>query len=97
MLPLCYASPPMVRHHYLEVDLDVVNVRLGLVPEQGVHGHDDAWGAEAAPGPVRVRHSLLDSMESGPEETQQISHPDNQCFKYCLSFYTLSVFHFEAF
>ena len=52
--------------HYLEVDLDVVKVRLGFVPEQGVHGHDDAGGAEAALGPVRGRHSLLDNVKSSP-------------------------------
>ena len=53
--------------HYLEVDLDVVNVRLGFVPEQGVHGHDDAGGAEAALGPVRGCHPFLNSMESSSE------------------------------
>ena len=32
-------------------------------PEQGVHGHDDAGGAEAALRPVAGRHPLLDRVQ----------------------------------
>ena len=50
---------------HLEVGLNVHHLGPGVVPEQGVHGHDDAWGAESALGPVRVSHSLLDCVEPG--------------------------------
>jgi len=52
------------RHSDLKVNLDVVNVGLGLVPEQGVHRHDDAGGAEAALGPMGGGHPLLNNMKS---------------------------------
>jgi len=62
-----------VRIFYLKVGFNVLHGRLGLVPQQGVHGHDDARGAEATLGPVGVGHALLDSVQLGPESTMLTS------------------------
>ena len=51
----------------MKIGLDVVHGGLGLVPEEGVHGHDDAGGAEAALRPVRCGHALLNGVQLGPE------------------------------
>ncbi len=54
---------------YLKVGFNILHRWLGLVPQQGVHGHDDARGAEATLGTVGVGHALLDRVQLGPEIT----------------------------
>ena len=48
---------------YLEVCLHLLHGGQGVVPEQGVHAHHDARGAEAALGSVTVGHPLLDRVK----------------------------------
>ena len=50
---------------HLEVCLDLLHGGQGVVPEQGVHAHHDARGAEPALGSVTIGHPLLDSVQSG--------------------------------
>ena len=50
---------------YLEVCLHLLHGGQGVVPEQGVHAHHDARGAEAALRSVTVGHPLLDSVKPG--------------------------------
>ena len=50
---------------HLEVGLDLLHGGQGVVPEQRVHAHHDARGAEPALRPVALRHPLLDRVEPG--------------------------------
>ncbi len=58
----------------MKIGLDVVHGGLGLVPEEGVHGHDDAGGAEAALRPVRCGHALLNGVQLGPEQNMFLNY-----------------------
>lgn len=58
--PTChFASWALHKAHTLESILDFFNSRLGLIPKQRVHAHDDAGGAEATLRAVTFGDSLL--------------------------------------
>lgn len=63
LILLTFVKTSMCPH--LEVGLDLLHGGQRVVPEQGVHAHHDARGAEAALGSVTVGHPLLDSVKSG--------------------------------
>mmetsp|Transcript_41468 Transcript_41468/g.125582 ORF Transcript_41468/g.125582 Transcript_41468/m.125582 type:complete len:285 (+) Transcript_41468:2939-3793(+) len=47
----------------IQVFLHISSVGV-VAREEGVHGHDDAWGAKAALTPVHVHHSPLNRVQS---------------------------------
>ena len=51
---------------HLEVRLDVLHVRLGVVAKEGVHAHHDARRAEATLRPVRLGNPLLNGVQFSP-------------------------------
>lgn len=51
--------------------LHVGHVWPGIVPQQGVHGHDDARCAEPTLGAVSLRYSLLQHTHAGTHEAKK--------------------------
>lgn len=53
--------------------LHVGHVWPGIVPQQGVHGHDNARRAEPTLGAVSLRYSLLQQTHAGTREAEKTS------------------------
>lgn len=51
--------------------LHIGHVWLGIVPQQGVHGHDDARRAEPTLGAVSLRYSFLQQTHAGTREAEE--------------------------